>query len=55
MPVLKGFRTLLDAYIQGRLVEMTKGAFERKMRENRKKSGLGLFLENPREVEKTFV
>jgi len=38
-----------------RLVEVTKGVFERKMRENREKSGLGLFGENPREVEKTFV
>jgi hypothetical protein len=26
-----------------RLVEMTEGAFERKLRENREKSGLGLF------------
>jgi hypothetical protein len=41
--------------ILGRLVELTEGAFERKMRENRKKSGFGQFLENPREVEKTFV
>ncbi len=38
-----------------RMVEVTKGAFERKKRENREKSGLGLFLENPREVENTFV
>ena len=37
------------------LVEVTKATFERKMRENREKSGFGLFLENPREVEKTFV
>jgi len=37
------------------LVEVTKGAFERKMRENREKSGVGIFLENPREVEKTLV
>jgi hypothetical protein len=29
--------------------------FEGKMRENREKSGLGLFLEIPREVEKTLV
>ncbi len=38
-----------------KLDKVTKGAFERKMRENRVKSGLGLFLENPSEVEKTFV
>ena len=37
------------------LVEVTNGAFERKMREKREKSGFGIFLENPREVEKTFV
>jgi len=41
--------------ILGRLVEVTAGAIERKMRENREKSWFGLFLENPREVEKTFV
>jgi len=34
---------------------VTKGVFERKMREKREKSGLGIFLENPREVENTFV
>ena len=44
-----------EMLISGRLVEVTEGAFERKMRENREKSGLGLFLENPREVEKTLV
>ena len=38
-----------------RLIEMTEGAFEREMRGNREKSGFGLFLENPREVEKTLV
>ena len=38
-----------------RLVEVTKGAFKRKMRENRVKSGLGLLRESPREVEKTLV
>ena len=38
-----------------RLVEVTGGAFEGEMRENREKSGFGLLLENPREVEKTFV
>jgi len=37
------------------LVEVTEWVFERKMRENREKSGFGLLLENPREVEKTFV
>lgn len=37
------------------MVEVTKEVFERKMRENREKSGFGLFLENPREVENTFV
>jgi len=37
------------------LVEVTKRAFEGKMRENREKSELGLFGENPREVEKTLV
>ena len=37
------------------LVEVTKATFERKKRENREKSGLGLFLEIPREVEKTLV
>ena len=41
--------------ILGRLVEVTERAFERKMREKREKSGFGIFLENPREVEKTFV
>ena len=41
--------------ISRRLVEVTERAIERKMRENREKSGLGLLLENPREVEKTFV
>ena len=41
--------------IQMRLVEVTKATFERKMRENREKSGFGIFLENPREVEKTLV
>ena len=41
--------------ILGIQVELTEGAFERKMRENREKSGFGLLLENPREVEKTFV
>lgn len=38
-----------------RLVEVTERAFEGKKRENREKSGLGLFLEIPREVEKTVV
>ena len=38
-----------------RLVEVAEGAFEGIMRENLEKSGFGLFLENPREVEKTFV
>ena len=38
-----------------RLVEVTEVAFEGKMRENREKSGFGIFLDNPREVENTFV
>ncbi len=37
------------------LIEVTEGAFERKMRENREKTGFDIFLENPREVEKTLV
>jgi len=41
--------------ILGWLVEVTERELERKMRENREKSELGLFGENPREVEKTFV
>ena len=41
--------------ISERLVVVTKRAFERKMREKREKSGFGIFLENPREVEKTLV
>jgi hypothetical protein len=41
--------------ISRRLIEVNEGMLERKMRENREKSGLGLFLENPREVEKTLV
>lgn len=41
--------------ISRRLVEVTEGAFEGKMREKQEKSGFGLFGENPREVEKTFV
>lgn len=35
--------------ILGRLVKVTEGAFERKLRDNREKSGFGLFLENPRD------
>ena len=38
-----------------RLVEVIEWVFERKMREKREKSGFGLFLENPREVEKPVV
>ena len=38
-----------------RLVEVTERAFEEEKREKREKSGLGLFLENPREVEKSEV
>lgn len=38
-----------------RHVEVTERAFEEEKRVKREKSGLGLFLENPREVEKTFV
>ena len=38
-----------------RLVEMTERAIERKIKENREKSELGLFGENPRDVEKTLV
>ena len=38
-----------------RLVEMTKRAFERKMSENREKSGFGLFLENSRKTEMPSV
>ena len=37
------------------LVEVTERAIERKMRENREKSGFGLFEYNPRVVEKTVV
>ena len=37
------------------MVEVTRWAFERKIRENREKSELGLFGENPRETENTFV
>lgn len=38
-----------------RLDEMIEKVFEGKMRENREKSGFDIFLENPREVEKSFV
>ena len=34
---------------------MTERAFDGNMRGNREKSEFGLFGENPREVEKTFV
>ena len=37
------------------LVEVTEKVFEGKIRENREKSELGLFGENPREVKKTVV
>ena len=40
--------------LRGR-VEVTEWVFERNLRDDREKLGLGLFLENPREVEKTFV
>ena len=36
-------------------VKVIKGVFDGKMREKREKSGFGLFLENPREVEKPVV
>ncbi len=36
-------------------VKVIKGVFDEKMREKREKSGLGLFLENPREVEKPVI
>jgi len=41
--------------ISRRQVKVTERVFEGILRENREKSELGLFGENPREVEKTFV